>query len=98
MAISDKSRNDRDERAGDQYANAAEGDPNYTSDVRTVTESEADRAELERNRQLAEQATGAPGPHYNAHLDADGAGGMASANERTDGKDSPNLEQRTGQK
>jgi hypothetical protein len=42
--------------------------------------------------------TGAPGPHYNAHLDADGPGGMATANERTDGKDSPSYEERTGQK
>jgi hypothetical protein len=82
---------------GDQYANAAENDPNYTSDVHTVTESEADEAEAERNRQLAEQVTGAQGPHYNAHLDADGPGGGAVANERTDGKESPSFEERTGQ-
>lgn len=95
MTTSDKSKS---EQRGDQYANAAENDPNYTTGIHTVTESEADQAERERNQQLAEEMTGAPGPHYNAHLDADGPGGMATANERTDGKDSPSLEERTGQK
>jgi len=99
MVTSDKSKRDRDDRAeqGGQYANAAENDPNYTTDVHTVTESEADQAERERNEQLAEQPLGNTGPHYNAHLDADGPGGMVSANERTDGKDSPSFEERTGQ-
>jgi hypothetical protein len=96
MTTSDKSKSARTD-AGDQYANAADGDPNYTTDVHTVTESEADEAERLRNEQLAEQVTGAPGPHYNAHLDADGPGGMATANERTDGQDAPSFEQRTGQ-
>lgn len=97
MVTSDKSKRERDER-GDQYANAAEDDPNYTTDVHTVTEAEADEAERERNEQLAEQPLGNMGPHYNAHLDADGPGGVQAANERTDGKDSPSFEERTGQK
>jgi len=103
MTTSDKSKAERDRtrnagQVGNQYVNAAENDPNYTADVHTLTESEADQAERERNQQLAEQPLGAPGPHYNAHLDADGPGGMAMANERTDGKDSPSVEERTGVK
>lgn len=97
MVTSDKGKRDRDER-GDQYANAADGDPNYTTDVHTVTEAEADEAERERNEQLADAPTPNAGPHYNAHLDADGPGGTVSANQRTDGKDSPSFEERTGQK
>lgn len=101
MVTSDKSKsgksNDKtDTRDGDQYANAAENDPNYTTDVHTLTESEADQAERERNEQLREEPVGAQGPHYNAHLDADGPGGITVANERTDGKDNPTYEERTG--
>lgn len=96
MVTSDKSKRERDERE-DQYANAAEDDPNYTIDVHTVTETEADAAERERNEQLADAPSSSAGPHYNAHLDADGPGGVQTANERTDGKDSPSFEERTGQ-
>lgn len=93
MTTSDK-RNDQASDA--RLANAAENDPNYTADVRTVSESEADAAERERNEQLRDEVTGAPGPHYNAHLDADGPGGSTPANVRQDGNDNPTFEERTG--
>lgn len=95
MATSDKS-NDKSDR--DRLPNAADGDPNYTTDVHTVTEAEADAAERERNEQLRDMPDTEAGPHYNAHLDADGPGGMQVANERTDGREPPTFEERTGMK